>query len=74
MWTSIVEWLRSPYTLIKLIRLWAILGCVMLVLMLLNRQHLYAVILSTMLLAFFVLSMLIEKVVGEKSENTSDDS
>lgn len=74
MFDNIVKWLSSPYTLVKLIRLWVILGYVMLSLILIEGKHFYAIILSVMLLVFFILSIHIEKLAGESSEGKPDNS
>lgn len=72
---KIISWLSSPLTLIKLIRAWAVVGCLFIVLLFLHADYTNSVKFSFLFLALFVVSLLIEKVVvNDKNEDTSDSS
>jgi hypothetical protein len=71
---KLVEWLSSPHTLVKLVRVWALLGSFLLIVMLIEKEYLNSLILSTMLLVYLILSMFVEKVVGKKNEDSTDNS
>jgi len=71
--SKFLEWLRSPHTLVKLIRIWVVLGLLTVLMFIIAGESGRALMLSVLLIVYFYCSNAIERVIlGKKNEDSTE--